>query len=211
MCLGGSPRLGHQCLGEVVVRCRLQLKVQSKSVVELGHEVGGGASDRLADSLNRDRADLLGLGFRIHADADVVCRQQHLEWEDAGDAAGDWHDRDHPSSEADGRDVDAIVTDDDGGPTFVGLSCEVRDPDRPGGSHRAASVKPSAAVASHQRASSEDSHSDQASAWASSNTRSGNCRMACWIAADRLFRPAACAKRSNAATSLSERVMVNFT
>ena len=59
-------------------------------------------------------------------------------------------------------------------------------------------------------ASPEASHSSQAAAYASSRSGSPSSRIACWMAADRDARPAVWAYLSNAATSSSDRLTLNF-
>ncbi len=65
-----------------VRRNDLETQVDAECLVEFGHEACGQLADVLADALDGNRSDLLGVGFGVMTQAGEVGRQQDLEWID---------------------------------------------------------------------------------------------------------------------------------
>jgi len=55
------------------------LEVDAERVVEFGHQACRKTPDHGAESLDRDRANLFGLGFRIHVDARFGSGEENLK------------------------------------------------------------------------------------------------------------------------------------
>ena len=95
--------------------------MEPKGLVEFRDEFCRQSSDAFADSLDGDRSDLLGLGFRVSVEPGAGGLEQDLEGIDAGGVGGDGHHGHHAALEAFGRAVGSVVADDDRRPALVGL------------------------------------------------------------------------------------------
>lgn len=128
----------------------LQLQVEAKCVVEVGHDVGGGSSDDGAEALDCDGADLLGLGLGVLPEAGRGCGQEGLEGEDPVGVAGDRHHGDNSAAETSRGRVRPVIADDHRRTTTVGLAptngLQIDEPDLTAQHQRSI---PSAAVVSH--------------------------------------------------------------
>lgn len=104
----------------------LESKVEAKCFVESLHDSRWNSPNPGTNSLNRNRSNLFCLSLGIGTKPGCFRGEFDLKGVDAGDIRGDWYNRHHPTPEATGRGVGAIVAHDDGGAPFVRLSSHDR-------------------------------------------------------------------------------------
>lgn len=107
---------------------RSQTEVDAQGAVELGDERGRQLSQPFADSLDVDRAELLGLCLRVARQAGLAGWKENLERVDPRDVRGDRYNRDDSPAKPGGRGVCRVVADDDGGASLGGFRSSDRGP-----------------------------------------------------------------------------------
>lgn len=137
--------------------------MQPQGLVDVAHDGLRNDAYVIAEPLDRDRADLFSLGFRVALEACIHGWKQDLKRVDAFDVGGHGHDGDDATSQPRRRGVGGIVTDHDCRPAFARLrstrrieidKVDVAAPDQ--------DVSPSPLVASQSAPSSSCANSSQA-------------------------------------------------
>src|SRR6266851_4799454 len=145
-------------------RGRSEAEMEAQGLIKVAHKLGRHNSEAWADALDGDRTNLLRLCLGVAIEPGTAARQSHLEGVDAVDVRCHGYDGHHTPTEAHGRCVCSVVTDDHRRSPLVRLGAtgrvEVNHADLAAQHYP---LSPSPLVVSHASASPLEAHSRQAS------------------------------------------------